>query len=184
MSPIKTREYLQFPDSARKAGVLALFYPSNKHDLELIFIKRPTKNPMDKHGGQVSFPGGQIEQSDRHMIDTALRETEEEIGIPSNKIKVLGQLSPIYVYVSNFIVTPVVGFIDFKPEYKLQESEVDYVITSPLTHLIDPHNRKTKDLKVRSHLLKQVPYFDLQGEVLWGATAMMTSELLHIISDL
>ena len=184
MSPIKSRDYKKVPDTAKRAGVMALMYPAQNAALKMIYIKRPSKNPLDKHGGQVSFPGGQYELGDENIIRTALRETEEEIGIPSQNIQVLGQLSPIYVFVSNFLVRPTVGYIDYQPEFILQDSEVDYIITTSISHLLDPTSRKRKDLKIRNNTIRQVPYFDIRGEVLWGATAMMTSELLEIIAEL
>ncbi len=184
MSPVQSERYRLNETTSKKAGVLALLYPDINQNLELIFIKRPSINSLDKHSGQLSFPGGQSEKNDLHLTDTALRETEEEIGIDKTNILVLGQLSPIYVFVSNFLVFPTVGYIDYQPQFKLQTFEVDYIITESINRLKQTSTIKNTELNIRGNILKNVPYYDLNGEILWGATAMITSELLHIVREL
>ena len=183
MSPVQTEAYRQAKPDAKHAGVMTLLHP-NGDGLDVTYIKRPQRNPMDKHSGQVSFPGGKKEKDDTDLIHTALRETHEEIGINPGDIHILGQLTPLYVYVSNFLVFPSVGYLDYKPDFKLQESEVDYTITIPLNELIDPQTVQAKAIQVRGFTLHDVPYFALGDEVLWGATAMITSEFVEIIREL
>lgn len=184
LSPVQTNRYIEDSDSAKKAGVNLLLFPEDTGELGIFFIKRPDKNPNDKHGGQISFPGGQEEEGDQDLIETALRETEEEIGVSKFKTEVLGTLSPLYVFVSNFHVQPVVSFIDHKPALKLQESEVNYVITEKLSYLSSKEALANKDYKVRNYIMRNMPYYKLQNDILWGATAMITSEFMHIMREI
>lgn len=184
LSPVSTERYREPADHARKAGVNLLLFPDQDNELGLFYIKRPNNNPHDKHGGQISFPGGQMEDTDRNLIDTALRETEEEIGVPVESMQVLGQLSPLYVYVSNFYVEPLVSYIDHKPDLSLQKSEVHYVLTERLSYLLSSQALSTRDHKVRDFIMRDMPYYKLQNDILWGATAMITSEFMHIIREL
>lgn len=165
---------------AKQAAVMLLLYDNPTEGLSTIYIKRPSRNPNDKHSGQVSFPGGQVEAQDISLEDTALRETEEELGISRTQIEVLGPLTSIYVFVSNFNVLPYVGYLHGIPTYNVQESEVDYPISVSIEKLLQQRPPRRKDLKVGNNSLKKVPYMDVNGDTLWGATAMMTSEFLDI----
>jgi len=184
LSPVKSERYRLNEASSKKAGVLALLFPDKNKHLQLVFIKRPDINPLDKHSGQVSFPGGKYEVNDIDLSDTAIREAHEEIGLIKNDIQIIGHLSPIYVFVSNFLVQPTVAYIDYSPNFILQESEVDYIITAPIFTLLEPSTIKQMNLTIRGIEMKNVPYFNLDGEILWGATAMITSELIHVIREI
>ena len=184
LSPIKTREYRQHREDAKQAGVNILLYPGVQDQLEMFFIKRPNHNPNDKHGGQISFPGGQMEEGDNDLIQTAIRETYEEIGVPPDDMRVLGKLSPLYVFVSNFHVQPVVSYIDYKPELSLQESEVDYVLTERLSYFNSEDALAYTDYRVRNIIMRDMPHYKLQNHILWGATAMITSEFVHLVKGL
>lgn len=123
-----------------------------------------------------------MEQSDDTMLQTALRETEEEVGIPRNGVQILGKLSELYIPVSNFQVHPFVGVLDQQPTYTLQEEEVSRVIEVPISHFQNETSRRVIDIQVNRHLsMKNVPYFDVEGKILWGATAMMISELVEAL---
>lgn len=182
MAPHSRRGKMPIPDDVRLAGVMAaLFQKENKW--HVVFIER-NPNDKDQHGGQISFPGGKAELEDGTMLQTALRETEEEVGILQNKIKVLGALSELYIPVSNFKVYPFVGFLDEQPIYKIQESEVSRVIETPLALFSDPKFQKKKDIQINKYLtLKDVPYYEVEEKALWGATAMMMSELVAVIES-
>lgn len=170
------------PDS-KLAAVLVLLYPDSEGQLNLIYIKRPNNNPQDKHGGQVSFPGGRREDGEA-MHDTALRECMEEIGVPIDVVEILSPLSTVFVFVSDFNVFPFVGFTNALPVMTRQETEVDEILTVRVSELMN-QERKTTDLTVRKNIrLKNVPYYDVHGHVLWGATAMITAELLETIRQL
>jgi len=149
----------------------------------ILFIKRAAVT-KDKHSGQISFPGGQLDEVDKSLEECALRETHEELGLDLSRINLLGAMTPIYVYVSNFMVYPFIGIYDGLPEYTLQKSEVDYVIEVPIESFLSETIIMRKDINVRDVILKDVPYYNLNGETLWGATAMMTSEFVSIIKAL
>ncbi len=166
--------------TVKKACVMALLY-EGEDGWHILYIKRNSKNKYDKHKGQISFPGGKLEPMDNSYLDCALREVMEEIGVSPEEIQVVGALTQLYVFVSQFLVFPFVGVLDHKPIFKIQEEEVDRVIDVKLSHLLDPAAAKVKDLEVRGVSLKDVPYYDLEGETLWGATAMITAELLDIL---
>ena len=150
----------------------------------MILIQRVSSNPNDRHGGQIGFPGGKQEESDKSLEMTAIRETEEEIGIKGNDVQVLGNLTELYIPVSNFLVYPYVGYLSYTPEFKRQETEVNLILEVPFAHFLDPSIRQVIDLQVRKNItLKNVPYFNINGKVLWGATAMMMSELVEVARD-
>lgn len=171
------------PPNAREAGVLALFYPKPQ-DWHLALILRQNNNPNDRHGGQVSFPGGKRDLTDRNLEHTALREVEEEVGVDQRDIRILGALTDLYIPVSNFLVQPYVGFIDYQPDFFPQPDEVAEVLEIPFTAFRDDRNRQLKDLHITPQItLKQVPYFNVHQQTVWGATAMMISELLETVGD-
>jgi len=175
------RTYKPAPEDARIACVMCLFYEKNGAP-HIAFIQRTSKNPNDRHGGQIGFPGGKSEEEDQSREDTARRETEEEIGVKGTDIDILGALTPLYIPVSNFQVYPFVGYLDYEPTFKRQEEEVDAVLEIPFSTFLKEENRKTKDMRFSENvILKNVPYFDLGGHVLWGATAMMMSEVVETV---
>lgn len=168
------------PSHAKRAAILTLLYPKND-GLYVALMKRVI-NPKDRHSGQVSFPGGKVEESDLNLEHTALREAEEELGIPQTSVDVLGAMTEIYIPVSNFLVQPFIGFTNNIPDFQLQKSEVQHVVEVPLSILMDKANRKITTLTLPNKIiLKDVPYFDVNGNVVWGATAMMLSEFTAII---
>lgn len=179
MAPLSRHRKMDVPDHARQASVLATFFPKND-EWHLLFIQR-NMNDRDRHGGQISFPGGKVEPEDESNLQTALRETEEEVGIPRTAVNVLGGLSELYIPVSNFQVYPFVGFLEKQPEYTLQPEEVSGILEVPFSHFLKNETRQKTDLPINKVLtMKNVPYFDIHGQVLWGATAMIMSELLEI----
>lgn len=180
MSHVVRRSYKPAPADARIACVMNLFYEKNGEP-HVAFIQRTSKNPNDKHGGQIGYPGGKAEKEDQSHEDTARRETEEEIGVKGTDIDVLGALTPLYIPVSNFQVYPFVGYLDYEPKFNRQVEEVDDILEIPFSRFLKKEIRMTKDMKFSENvILKDVPYFDLDGHVLWGATAMMMSELLDV----
>jgi 8-oxo-dGTP pyrophosphatase MutT (NUDIX family) len=163
------------PD-ARMGGVLLLLFPRD-NALTVPLILRPTYRGV--HSGQVAFPGGGREDGDPDIIATALREAHEEIGIDPQTVEVLGQLSPLYVYPSNYLVHPVVGWTDREPELVIDEHEVAQLILAPLTELLDPASRQSDIWQLRGRTAT-VPFFRIQEQIIWGATAMMLSEFLSL----
>jgi 8-oxo-dGTP pyrophosphatase MutT (NUDIX family) len=167
------------PDNARMAGVLALLYPKSD-SWHMVFIERP-KREDDRHGGQISFPGGRREKEDNNLMDTALREAEEEVGVKAEHIQLLGPLTELYIPVSNYLVNPYVGFLDYAPVFRPQPDEVHAILEVPFTDFLHPGNRQKTNIKISPKItLRQVPYFNVKGKVIWGATAMMMSELVEL----
>ncbi len=169
---------MEIPTGAKKSAVLALFYPC-VDDLCLAFIKRPEYPGV--HSGQVSFPGGGAEPEDTDLVQTALREAFEEIGVPADRVRVLGKLSELYIPPSNFLVTPVVGYLDFRPDFIADPEEVDHIIEVPLTELLSPNCLTEKEIVIFPDVRLNVPCYYARENIIWGATAMMLSELIETI---
>lgn len=165
---------------AIQSSVLILFYPKNGM-IHTILMLRQKYNGV--HSGQVSFPGGRFEKEDSDLITTALREAQEEVNIDPTKVEVAGTLSKLYIPPSNFLVLPVVGFTNQIPEFKPDSSEVAMIIESDIDFLFEKNLRKEKIIHVRGYEI-EAPYFDVQGHTVWGATAMILSELSDIIKSI
>jgi len=168
----------------KQAAVLVPFVRVG-NEWHLLFIVRAT-NPNDRHSGQVAFPGGRQDASDASIERTALRETEEEIGVKAEHIKILSALTP-YVTVSDYAVTPVAAIVQWPQELTLQSDEVARTLTIPVSWLSD---RKNITLRARQEMDKQsaqrhpvVVYKEQQDCVLWGATARMTLNCFKAIMD-
>ena len=163
--------------NVRVAAVLILLYPY-KGSIHTVFMQRPDYDGV--HSGQISFPGGKKEPEDEDVVQTALREAYEETGVDNTKIRVIGTLTPLFIPVSNMVVTPVVGWIDEKPVFNHQPEEVVFLIDADIKILLDPAIVRTKPLEIRGETF-EVKYFDYEGNMIWGATAMILQELLIIL---
>jgi 8-oxo-dGTP pyrophosphatase MutT (NUDIX family) len=164
---------------AREAAVIALFYP-HAGEWHLPLTVRPASLPA--HAGQISLPGGAIEPGET-TAQAALRELEEELGVPTGEVSLLGSLSPIYVFVSEFLVTPWVAAIDSRPPFRPSVGEVSELLEVPLSHLLDPSHRGRHTRRQRGIELS-VPHFLWGRHRIWGATAMILSELLDVVGSL
>ena len=164
------------PD-AKMAAVLILLFP-DKGSIHTVLMQRPDYRGI--HSGQISFPGGKKEDSDKDIIHTALREAHEETGVKQEDINVIDTLTPLFIPVSNTIVTPVVAWTKYKPEFRHHPGEVVFLFDAEIIKLLDPLNIRTKPMEVHGEMFS-VKYFDDDGKVIWGATAMMLHELLTII---
>jgi len=186
MAPMERIKELRAIDIAkrnpRQAGVFALFYPDVDHKTQLVLMLRKTYKGV--HSNQVGFPGGKVEEEDVDIEATALRETEEEIGVPREKIKVVRAMTNVYIPPSNFWVQCFVGYLDYTPSFIPQESEVELLIEVPLAQLMDPTVRIEKTLSTSYATDITVPAFELSGYVVWGATAMMLSEIKALFSQI
>jgi 8-oxo-dGTP pyrophosphatase MutT (NUDIX family) len=175
---------IKVPDNARPSAVLCLLFPV-EDELNMLLMKR--REDKTAHSGQVSFPGGSYEQTDTDLRATALREAQEEVGITSSEVDILGALTPLYIPVSNFNVYPYVGYARQRPVYNLSHSEVSYTIEVPLSDLLCA-DRKTVT-KVTSpavpDVIRQVKAYKLEdGTIIWGATAMIISELEAVLEGM
>lgn len=179
--PVDMRRFSsKVPYNHRKSGVLVLFYPDQGRSF-FPLIKRPFYHGV--HSGQVALPGGKLEPGDPDVIFTALREAEEEIGVDAGKVEVLGRLSDLYIPVSNFLVSPVIGFLDETPTLIPEQKEVSRIISTEVHSIFQPEIRKRTFLELGGGVRLDTPYFDIDGEIVWGATAMILSELLHLLQE-
>jgi len=160
----------------KQAGVMLLLFPSSG-ELSVVFVKRTIYSGA--HSGQISFPGGTFSSKDENVFQTAVRETEEELGVHIPKMVKLGSLSPLFISVSNFRVSPFVGFIDKIPPIKVQETEIQFAFTERLSVLHTKETRGTFELKRGNDTLR-APCYLVKKEKIWGATAMILSEFLEI----
>lgn len=179
---VRPRDYRQAPQSARLSAVGVLLIPT--HDAtSVLFVKRTTAAGPQQHRGQIGFPGGKKEVTDTTLRDTAVREVAEETGLQLQSHHYLGALSSLYIPVSNFLVQPFVFYLDSLPKFNIQTDEIEHVILASFDYLLAPERIKHQDIPVENGLvLKNVPYYDLYQDVLWGATAMITTELLQLIT--
>ncbi|MEM9546387.1 MAG: CoA pyrophosphatase [Bacteroidota bacterium] len=183
MSPIENSiKYRQPSENHKTACVMALLHPKQE-ELFVTFIKRAASHPEDKHAGQISFPGGKYEEEDGSLIQCALRETEEEIGIATSDIEVIGELTSLYVFASDFMVYPFVGYLDYSPQYKPQIEEVAGIHEVPLRTLIDPKFKVQRKVRLSEGFFLEAPGYDINGDFLWGATAMISSELEVLLKN-
>jgi len=162
----------------REGAVLMLFYPDLDKRAFVPFIKRPTYPGV--HSGQIAFPGGKRESSDKDLAETALRETEEEIGVEASKVELIGKLSDLYIPASNFMVSPFIGFTFEKPDFRPDPKEVLRIINCPMHLILDKSIRKTGEVRGSGGFRMDAPYFDIESEMVWGATAMMLGEFTYL----
>ncbi len=157
----------------RLGAVLILLYPDGQ-DLRFPLTVRSQR--LVNHRGEVSLPGGAIESQDTDVAAAALRECHEELGIQTENIAVWGKLTSWYISPSNFLITPVVASIDHKPDLYPNSDEVGQVITTTIRHLLNPESVVTEEWTLRGNQVI-VPFFSIEGHKVWGATALVLSEL-------
>jgi 8-oxo-dGTP pyrophosphatase MutT (NUDIX family) len=158
--------------SARMAGVLLLLYP---HDDQLTFVLTRRTNDVAHHKGQISLPGGAVENGET-PARASLRETCEEVQVCLEENALIGNLTPLYVIVSDFVIHPFIGYTDRKPDFHPQPGEVNRVIETPLGILFDESHKETERRTLRDTEV-DLPFYRIDGEVVWGATAIILSEL-------
>ncbi|WP_347372730.1 CoA pyrophosphatase [Aequorivita sp. Q41] len=183
MAPIERLQELKNKarekNTAKQAGVMVLFYPSEASKTQLILILRKTYKGV--HSAQVGFPGGKLEDDDDSIQDAALRETEEEVGVARETISVLKKLTEIYIPPSNFFVHPFLGITTTNPQFIPQEAEVEALIEVDLDDFMDAANITTQTLTTSYATNIEVPAFNLNGHIVWGATAMMLNEVRELL---
>ena len=167
---------------AQIAAVLALFYPDENENTTLVLILRNTYKGV--HSAQVGFPGGKVESVDNNLKETALRETEEEIGVKQYLVEIVKTMSSLYIPPSNFLVHPFIGISREQLHFKKDDGEVQSIIEVSLSDLLD--ETKVKQVKVPTsyNVEVEVPAFILNDYVVWGATAMMLSEIKVLLKAL
>lgn len=177
-------DYVKNSSKQRTASVLIPLIRTSEQ-WHILFIRRAA-DERDRHSGQVAFPGGAQEKKDNSSIETALRETEEEVGITPDRIKVIAELSDYYT-ISHYCVTPVVGIVQWPSNLRLETSEVARAFLMPLAWLKDEANYT---MRARSDLDQQsaqrhpiIVYNEFDGETLWGATARMTMNFIKALDE-
>ncbi|WMI64461.1 CoA pyrophosphatase [Aestuariibaculum sp. YM273] len=185
MVPTFRREELRLEreavKQARQAGVMALFYPDRSYTTHIILILRKTYKGV--HSAQVGFPGGKLEDDDPSIEAAAVRETFEEVGVPQHSINVLRQLTEVYIPPSNFYVFPFIGFCHETPQFIKQDEEVEALIEVALSDFLDDTNVIAKTVQTSYSPEVEVPAFKLNNHVVWGATAMMLSEVKDLLKS-
>jgi 8-oxo-dGTP pyrophosphatase MutT (NUDIX family) len=174
-------DYLNKITNYKQSAVFALLF-QEEQSINLLLTQRHQYE--GKHSGQISFPGGKKEDLDADLLQTAFRETFEEVGITEQNIELISALSPLYIPVSNFFVQPYLGFAHSLQELSINEREVKSIIKLPIQDLNNPALLKIKKIEASSGLFLTVPAFEVGDHVIWGATAMMLREIAELIKTL
>jgi len=184
MAPIGRESNYPNDKNYTESAVALLLYKKND---ELFFplIKRTSFNENDKHKGQISFPGGKLDTADHDLLHCAKRELNEEVGIDASYINLLGNLTDLYIPVSNFKVQPFVFYIENDFIFIPQESEVEYILEISVKDLLNEQNVKVGKITYgENSFISNVPYFQLSNHIVWGATAMILNEFKNVISKI
>ncbi|NAY93187.1 NUDIX domain-containing protein [Muricauda sp. JGD-17] len=183
MSPTLRIEWLKSHKvekmNPKKAGVMALFYPDASQVTRLLLILR--KAYQGVHSNQIGFPGGKVEDVDSDLMETALRETHEEVGVPPSAVEVIKELSEVYIPPSNFMVRPFMGIYHEPRPFVIEESEVERLVEVYLHDFLDDSNHIEEVLSTSYAKNIHVPAYKLNGYTVWGATAMMLSEIKELL---
>lgn len=164
-------------ESARISAVLLLIYPKN-NQLHTVFIKRPIYKGV--HSGQIAFPGGKLETFDESIAAAAIREANEEIAADPAAIELLGNLTPIYIPPSNYLVHPFVAFQKELPSFVPQPSEVKAIIECPISNFVGDQSLKACSVSVGEQYI-DVKGFQLEQHIIWGATGMILKEFADLL---
>lgn len=165
--------------NAKQSAVLALLFPDAHHETHIVLILRKTYSGV--HSAQIGFPGGSVEDTDTSLEHTALRETYEEVGVPEKNINIVKQLTDVYIPPSNYFVQPFLGYTEVKPSFVKQDDEVEDILEVKLVDLLDDTNLITRSISTSYKIDVEVPAFKLNDHIVWGATAMMLSEIKDIL---
>lgn len=173
------KSFIYKDDPSTPAAVLIpIFFKNNQ--AHILFTKRTDK--VATHKGQISFPGGSKDDTDSDLLYTALRETEEEVGIKQNTVEVLGK-TDIFLTNTSFLVTPYVGIFPYPYNYEISANEIDRLIEVPLIQLLDEKIFRIQKI-TRNGYNWRVHYYNYNGDVIWGVTGFLLSNFLSIIFDL
>ncbi len=180
MAPLERVESLKpgKGSNAKKAAVMMLFYPKIEQT-HIVLIVRNTYKGV--HSAQIAFPGGKYENDDVDYAFTALRETHEEVGVSPEEIEVIKAFTPMYIPPSNFMVYPYLGVANRPLQFTADPSEVAAIIELPLAVFLSQEIVTSAAMTTSYAVAIEVPAFNIEGKIVWGATAMMLSELKEVI---
>ena len=162
----------------RESAVLILFYPINEIP-HVVFILRQSYDGV--HSAQVGFPGGKKEETDRDLVQTALREANEELKILDKEVFIIGELSELYVPPSNFLISPFIGYTNTRPTFVKDEYEVAEIIEVPIHDILGNEYLTTTTISLPNGANLKVPCFQFNNRIVWGATAMIVQELIDLL---
>src|ERR1043166_9213690 len=184
MAPYSRKRIREIPMekyNPKRSAVLIVLFPQG-NSIRTLLIQRPEYEGV--HSGQVGFPGGKFEEADLELRNTALREASEEIGINVSDMKVIGNLTDLYITPSNFLVSPFVAFMEERPSLRPDPREVQQIRDVDLFSLNDPQIKGEKVISHSNGFKIKTPYYEIEGLKVGGATAMMIAELNAIVSDI
>lgn len=181
MAPLQRPLSPPTPDHVpRLGGVLVLLYPRAPGDELHLVLTRRTEN-VGNHQGQISFPGGSVDPADLSTAHTALREACEEIGVCQEELRLLGDLTPLYIPPSDFRIYPHVAYLPQRPSFNPQPAEVAELLEVPVSHFLDDRHVASEE-RIVLGAPRRVPYFDVYGHKVWGATAMVLAEFAAVLT--
>ncbi|SNR31353.1 NUDIX hydrolase [Lutibacter flavus] len=167
--------------SPKKAAVLVIFYPDSNGKLNFLLTHRASYNGT--HSAQISFPGGKFDVKDKSLKYTALREANEEVGIKTNDVSIFKQMTDVYIPPSNFIVTPFLSYLEYTPQF-IKNYEVEVLIEVTISDFLNDNAVTSTTLSTSYANKIEVPCFILNNYIVWGATAMMLSEIKELINKI
>jgi len=171
----RQKQYITEPGLVPSAVLLPLYYKEGQY--YLLFIKRTER--VKEHKGQISFPGGAYEEEDGTLLNTALRENAEEIGLAPGEVEILGELDDTITWTSDYVISPFVAIIPWPYQFKMDEEEVDEIIEVPISMFLDK-NYMRQETEVIDGEAVTLYYYHYQGRVIWGATARILNQFLDI----
>ena len=169
----------EIPVQPRQAAALLLLYPHESGPAVALTVRA---SGLTRHPGQISLPGGATDPGET-LAEAALREATEETGIDPDRVRILGELTPVHVIVSGFTLHPVVGVTDRRPNFTPAPDEVEEILEVSLEHLRDA-SRIRQGTRIREGVAVEYPYFDLLGHQVWGATAMVLGEFICLLAEI
>lgn len=172
---LEGRRKLRVEDPALVPAAVLLLLDLKDDDPHILFVKRT--EGVAHHKGQFSFPGGTHEPSDGSLLETALREAEEEIGLPRDAVEIIGELDDILTRATRFVITPFVGLLRYAPPFAVDGREIEKIISVPVSSLLDPENFREEQW-LHEETWHPVYFYDYQGDVIWGATARILKQFL------
>jgi len=185
MAPVRRLTFQEYYELGNRnpvrSAVLICLYPFNDAVFTVLML-RPSKQGV--HSDQVSFPGGRYEDGDGDLQMTALREAHEEMGINRQSVEVIGPLTQVYIPVSNSLVQPFIGVVSDQPIFRKHDVEVSEIIEADVRIFLDPTIKGNGSFPTLNNLQIEAPFYNLANHRIWGATAMMLSELEVILLDI